>query len=162
MKLEDHIEHLETILSELSNYERKGLDTSSLRQFIKNLKVFNRINRVQEKKVNIEANIPFEEKLNLIKSFLKDKKAFPKIQDIIHFANKELDLQFKDQKESRETTINRILTRIEKSPELKESVKKAAFNIRNRKIHYHNKRGTKKEKESAESFAKWAELLNNL
>lgn len=92
---------------------------------------------------------------------MEDKKAFPRIKDIVDFANEQLSLGFKDQKESREITIRRVIGRIEKTPELKEKVKNAVINIRNQKVHSSSKR-TKREIESVESFAKWAEILRNI
>jgi len=160
MKIDNHIRYLENLMNDLSFYENKGLDTSSLRLFIKNLKTFQKIQKIQEFKVS--QSLSFAEKLNIIKSFLEDKKIFPNIKRVIDFANKELDLGFRDQKESRKTTIRRVIGRIEETPELKEKVKLAVLKIRNQKMHYISKKRTKKEIESAESYAKWAEILRNL
>ena len=160
MTIDQYINNLESILKELSFYEKKGLDTSSLHLFVKNLKVFNKVQRSRENK--IDANTTFEEKLNVIKSFLEDKKAFPKISDIIAFANQEMSLGFKDQKQSRTMTINMIINRIEKNPELKEKVKQSVKNIRNQKIHSRSSYKSKKELDNVESFAKWAEILSKI
>jgi hypothetical protein len=160
MSLEKNISKLENILKELSIYEKNGLDTSSLHLFIKNLKVFSKIQSSREN--TVEQNTTFEEKLDVIKSFLEDKKAFSKISDIIDFVNEEMSLGFKDQKESRQMTIDRIIRRFEKNPELKEKVKQSVKNIRNKKIHPQNSYKSKKELENVESFAKWAEILSKL
>jgi len=160
MKIDNHIRYLENLMNDLSFYENKGLDTSSLRLFIKNLKTFQKIQKIQEFKVS--QSLSFAEKLNIIKSFLEDKKIFHNIKRVIDFANKELDLGFRDQKESRKTTIRRVIGKIEETPELKEKVKLAVLKIRNQKMHYISKKRTKKEIESAESYAKWAEILRNL
>lgn len=160
MNLDDRIHEAELLLKSLSEYESKGLDTSSLKLFIKNLKTFNKIQKA--KAYNYSQKLPFSEKLSIIKSFLEDKKIFPRIIDVINFANQELSLDFKDQKESRETTIRRIIGRIEETPELKEKVKSAVMRIRNREFHNSSSNMTKKEREKAESYARWAEILTNL
>ncbi len=160
MELLGYINDLEKILKNLSDYNKKGLDTSSLRLFIKNLKTFEKI---QNSRIsNLATKMSFEDKLELIKAFLEDKKVFPRIKDVIEFANQELFLGFKDQKESRTLTIKRIISRVEKNPELKEKIKTAVINIRNSKVHSHNSYKSKKEIEKVESFTKWAEILRNL
>jgi hypothetical protein len=156
---ENYIEYLESMMKDLSIFEKKGLDTSSLRLFIKNLKTFQKLHKLEQSRYG--QNLSFDEKLIIIKSFLEDKKAFPRILDIVDFANEQLSLGFKDQKEARDVTIRRVLGRIEETPELKEKVKVAVLNIRNQKAHSSSKR-TKRDIESVESFSKWAEILRNL
>ena len=78
------------------------------------------------------------------------------------FANQELNLGFKDQKESREITIRRIIGRINETPELKEKVKNAVMRIRNNSMHNLPTKMSKKDKDQFESYAKWAEILINL
>jgi len=160
MELQGYINDLEKILKSLSDYDKKGLDTSSLRLFIKNLKTFEKIQN--SRLSNSALNMSFEDKLELIKAFLEDKKVFPRIKDVIEFANQDLFLKFEDQKESRILTIKRIISRVEKNPELKEKIKTAVINIRNREVHSHNSYKSKKELEKVESFTKWAEILRNL
>ena len=160
MEIQNYIDDLEKTLKEFSDYEKKGLDTSSLRLFIKNLKVFQKIQFSRENKFN--RNITFKVKLELIKAFLDDKKVFPRINEIIEFANNELGLEFKNQKESRGITIQRIIGRIEKNPELKEKVKKSVIKIRNKRVHPHSSYKTKKDIENVESYTKWAKILSNL
>lgn len=161
MDISKKIVVLENTLKELSDLEKKGLDTSSLKIFIKNLKIFEKIQISRNLKST--SNISFEDKLELIKSFLEDKKVFPRIQDLIDFTNLELDLGFKDQKESRALTIQRIIGRIQKRPELKDRVKLAVNKIRNEKFHTHSSQKIdKKELAKIESFARWAEILSNL
>jgi len=156
---EDYIDFLESMMKDLAPFEKKGLDTSSLRLFIKNLKTFQKLQKIEQSRYG--QNLSFEDKLNIIKTFLEDRKAFPRIKDIVNFANEQLSLGFKDQKESREVTIRRVIGRIEETPELKEKVKNAVINIRNQKVHSSAKK-TKREIESVESFAKWAEILRNI
>lgn len=160
MELSNKIERLEKILKDFSDYEKKGLDTSSLRIFIKNLKIYQKIQTAKGNKYN--DSISFEEKLELIKAFLEDKNVFPRISDLIDFTNLKLDLGFKDQKESRELTIKRIIGRIEKNPELKEKVKIAVRSIRNENVHSYSSEIAKKDIKKVESYTKWAEILSNL
>lgn len=160
MNLEDKILNAEELLKSLSEYEKKGLDTSSFKIFIKNLKTFNKIQKARIS--NFSQRLSFEEKLNIIKSFLEDKKVFPRISDVIEFANNELSLDFKDQKESREITIRRIIGRIAQTPFLKDKLKEAVMRIRNQEIHNQNPKSNKKDKEKAESYARWADILINL
>lgn len=154
-----YIDQLEKIMKELSEYEKRGLDSSSLRVFIKNLKTFQKLQIYEQSRV--DQSQTFDEKLAIIKSFLEDRKAFPRIKDVIDFANTQLSIEFIDQKESRDITIKRIIGRIQETPVLKEKVKIAVLNIRNQKAHSTSKR-TKREIESQESFSKWAEILRNL
>jgi hypothetical protein len=156
---ENYISYLEQMMKNLSSYEKKGLDTSSLRLFIKNLKTFQKLQKFEQSRVS--QNLSFEEKLEIIKSFLEDKKAFPRIKDVIDFANEKLSLGFLDQKEARALTIKRIIGRIHETPDLKEKVKYAVLEIRNQNTHT-TKKKSKKDIESAESFSKWAEILRNL
>ncbi len=153
------IKELEKIQKEISIYERKGLDSSSLKIFIKNFKEFIKIN---EDIFHESKPISLDEKLAIIEKFLEDKKAFPTIGSVITFANTELDLGFKDQKESRKITTNRIIGRIKSKPELKEKLKSAVFKIRNEKIHTTNNSNSKKEVISAETFSKWADIIKNI
>ena len=153
------LKKLEDILKELSSYERKGLDTSSLKIFIKNFKEFIKINTQPNL---FSEELTFDNKLELIKSFLEDKKAFPTIIEVIQFANSRLQLDFKNQKESREVTISRIIGRIKTKPELKEKLKEAVFTIRNEMVHTSRSTKSKKKIISAETFSKWADIIKNI
>jgi hypothetical protein len=104
----------------------------------------------------------FDDKLTIIKAFLEDRKAFLTIKDVIDFANDKLHLHFIDQKESRETTISRIISRIRTRPELKDLLKSAVISIRNEKAHGATKSKSKKEVISAETFIKWADIIKNI
>lgn len=160
MTIDNIIIEIENILKNLSDFEKNGLDTSSLRLFIKNLKTFKKIRNAQVH--NISNELSFTNKLDIIKSFLEDKKIFPTIKEIINFANKELFLNFTDQKESRNTTIRRIINRIEETPFLKEKVKNAVFRIKNLEIDTNKQKLSKKEKEKVDSYSKWAVILSKL
>lgn len=153
------LKKLEGVLTELSIYENKGLDTSSLKIFIKNFKEFIKLN--DQNIFNYE-ELTFEDKLEMIKSFLEDKKVFPRINDVIQFANDRLHLDFKDQKASREVTIKRIIGRIRSKPELTEILKTAVLSIRNEMVHTIPSSKSKKEIISAETFGKWADIIQNI
>lgn len=160
MDLEREIIEAERLLRTLTEYEKKGLDTSSLKIFIKNLKTYHKVQ--QAKMSNYSQRLSFDEKLEIIKSFLEDKKIFPRIIDVINFANSELSLNFLDQKESRPITIRRLIGRIEETPELKEKVKSAVMRIRNQTFHNNPTSFDRKALEKAESYARWAEILMNI
>ena len=153
------LKKLEEVLKELSIYEKKGLDTSSLKIFIKNFKEFIKLNNQDDFH---NGDVTFENKLEIIKSFFRDKNVSRSINDIIQFANESWHLDFKDQKESREVTINRIIGRIRRKPELKESLKIAVLSIRNEMVHTIPSSKSKKEIISAETFSKWADIIKNI
>ncbi|MFD0766805.1 hypothetical protein ACFQZI_18230 [Mucilaginibacter lutimaris] len=153
------LKKLEEALAELSELEKKGLDTSSLKIFIKNYKQFIKIN--SQTKLFSE-DLTFDKKLEIIQSFLEDKKAFPTIIEVIDFANSRLQLDFKDQKESRKTTISRIISRIKSKPDLKEQLKSAVLSIRNEMIHSSRTSKSKQQIISAETFSKWADIIKNI
>lgn len=167
------LKQIETIAKELSPYEKKGLDTSSLKIFIKNFKEFLKLNNINnltlddfnesnKNDILFADNLTFEEKLVLIRSFLEDEKVFPRINDIIEFANNHLLIDFKNQKASRDVTINRIIGRIRKKPELKEKLKSAVLTIRNEIVHSSSPKKTKKEVINAETFSRWADIIKNI
>jgi len=156
------IKKLEEVLKEISFYERKGFDASALKIFIKNFKQYLKVTGQLEESLTQKEELTFENKLQIIQTFLEDKKIFPTIKEVIDFANTKLGLDFRDQKESREVTISRILARIRSRPELKEILKLAVISIRNEKVHTNVKYKSKKEIISAETFSKWAEIIKNI
>ena len=151
---------LEDIQRELSTYEKKGLDTSSLKIFIRNFKEFIKLN--EPAKLISPEELTFDKKLEIIKSFLEDKKAFLTIIEVIQFANDRLQLDFKDQKESREITIARIIGRIKTKPELKDKLKLAVLSLRNEIVHTSRSSRSRKQIITAETFSKWAEIIKNI
>ncbi len=154
------LKKLEEALKEISFYEKKGFDASSLKIFIKNFKEFLKITTEQPPFLSEE--LTFDKKLEIIQTFLEDKKAFPTIKEVIDFANEKLSLDFKDQKESRDITISRIIGRIRSKPELKDILKNAVLGIRNEKVHRTVKSKSKKEIISSETFSKWADIIRNI
>ncbi len=154
------VRKLEEALKEIAFFEKKGFDASSLKVFLKNFKEFLRVTGQTDLKFGDE-ELTFDKKLEIIQNFLEDKKAFPTIKNVIEFANNQLNLDFRDQKEGRNITISRIISRIKTKPDLKEKLKLAVLNIRNEKAHSLKAR-TKKEVVSAETFSKWAEIIKNI
>lgn len=152
----DILNNLEIILKELSPLEKKGLDTSSLKIFIKNYRNFVKINESSVESLSDEA------KFDLVKKFLEDKKVFPAIKDVISFANDKLGLEFKDQKVSRDVTISRIINRMKNNPQLKDKLKLSVLSMRNEKMHNMSSSRSKKEIISAETFDKWAEIIRKI
>lgn len=161
MKENSVVKKLEEALKEISVYEKKGFDASSLKIFIKNFKEYLKITGQSEPTLFTKDELNFDRKLEIIQTFLEDTKAFPTIKDVIDFANSKLDLEFKDQKESRKITISRIIGRIRSMPELKDKLKLAVLTLRNERVHS-NKPYTKKEIITAETFMKWADILKNI
>lgn len=156
---EEILVRLEQTLKDLSRYERMGLDTSSLKVFIKNYRSFIKLNSDQ---FSTKTELSFEEKLQIIKSFLEDRKAFPTIKSVIDFANDRLELDFRDQKESRNVTISRIILRIKNKPELKEKLKSAVISIRNEMAHSGRSIKSKRQIITADTFSKWADIIKNI
>lgn len=155
----DLLKKLEAISKDLRLYEKRGLDTSSLKIFIKNFRNFLNFNT----KLDLfSGNLNFEEKLILIKSFLSDKKAFPTVNDVIQFVNTRLNLEFNDPKQSREVTINKLINRIRATPELKDQLKQAVLSLRNEIVHSSDTKKTRKEIINVETFSRWAEIIKNI
>ena len=161
MKENSILKKLEEALKEISFYEKKGFDASSLKIFIKNFKEYLRVTGQTESTLFSQNELTFEKKLEIIKTFLEDKKIFPTIKEVIEFANTKLNLGFIDQKESREVTISRIISRIRTKPELKDTLKSAVLSIRNEQDHG-VKSKSKKEIISSDTFSKWAEIIKNI
>ena len=163
MKENSTIKKLEEALKEISFYEKKGFDASSLKIFIKNFKEYLKVTGQTQLSVFPKEELTFERKLQIIQSFLEDKKIFLSIKEVIEFSNTELKLDFRDQKESREVTISRIISQIRRKPELKDVLKSAVMSIRNERVHTtSSKPKSKKEIITAEIFSKWAEIIKNI
>lgn len=107
---------LEDILKNIRKYEKLGLDTSYLKLFIKNYKLFLEFN-------NIKPELSASDRFKILKKILDNKLLFPTIADIVDFANFKLGIEFKSQKTSRTVTINRIIKRSEKDENFKKVLK---------------------------------------
>ena len=156
MILDENLENLEKTLKKLSIYEKQGLDLSYLKSFIKNYKTFIKINDIQPDYIDMTE----KKKLSIIKTFLEDKKVFPRIVDIIEFVNNELYLNFKSQNASREATIQRIIKRIEKNPEIKTKLKNVLQDILNNSKTKNNKLNNNLS--NSDDLFKWAEMLKDI
>ncbi len=73
--MDSNIENLEKVLKNISKYERIGLDTSYLKSFIKNYKLFLDLHEIEP---DIAANT-YSDRMKILKSILSDKKLFPRI-----------------------------------------------------------------------------------
>ncbi len=153
------VRKLEEALKEISRYEKRGFDASALKIFIKNFKEYLKV--TNQVTLFSSDELTFDAKLKIIQDFLEDRKAFPTIKDVIAFANTKLALDFRNQKESREVTISRIIARIKTKPELKDTLKSAVLDIRNESVH-NVKQRSKKDIVNADTFSKWAEIIKNI
>jgi dephospho-CoA kinase len=114
--MDSNISQLEDVLNDVRQYEKLGLDTSYLKLFIKNYKLFLKLN-------NIETEYSESNRFKILEEILNNRQLFPTISDIIYFSNYNLGVEFKSQKASREITINRIIKRAEKDESFKNVLK---------------------------------------
>lgn len=154
--MDENIEKLQEVLRSLSMYEKKGLDVSYLKLFIKNYKLFLEINSIKPDYTLFDK----DKKLFIVEKFLSDTSIFPRIIDVINFVNEHLHLSFKSQNASRETTIQRIIKRIEKEPEVKNKLKNTLQLIS--KQEKPKKKTTTKKLENSDDLIKWAEMLKDI
>lgn len=154
-----HLNDLERILKDLSVYEKQGLDTSYLKSFLKQYKVFIDIN-------NLDSDFSTysdEGKLEIIREIMSDKSIFPTIKHIIHFANEEMDIEFRSQNASRDITISRIIKRVEKDPEVKRKLKRSLlWAIEDAGYSPKTKSHTPKSTMKSIELNKWVEILKDL
>jgi hypothetical protein len=157
--MDKNLFELEKILKNISEYEKNGLDTSYLKSFIKQYKVFITINDIKPDIMKYSDN----EKFNIIRNVMDDKAIFPTINDIILFANKEMGLGFKSQKVSREMTIERVLKRVEKDPEFKNKLKQSLIWLIE-ETSYHPQKSTSSSKINSNSIDldQWVKMLKDL
>ncbi|MFL9598519.1 hypothetical protein, partial [Aeromonas veronii] len=104
--MDNNIAKLEDILKNIRQYEKLGLDTSYLKLFIKNYKLFLELN-------NIKPEYSEDNRFKILEDILNNRQLFPRISDIILFSNHNLGVEFKSQNASRDVTINRIIKRAE-------------------------------------------------
>lgn len=150
---------LERILKDLSKYEKQGLDTSYLKLFIKQYKVFINLNKMKPDL----ANYSDYEKFDIIRDIMNDRSIFPTIKDIVFFANEEMDLDFKSQNASREITISRILKKVEKDPEFKNKLKKSLlWLIEEADYSFKSKYTSRKIENNSNYLDKWVKMLKEL
>ncbi|MGE6648474.1 hypothetical protein ACQKE0_04275 [Shewanella colwelliana] len=155
----NHINELEKVLKELSIYEKQGLDTSYLKSFIKQYKMFLQLNDIKPDL----SGYSDKKKFNIISEIMNDKTIFPTIRHIILFANEEMDLEFKSQKTSRETTISRILKRVEKDPEFKQKLKKSLlWLIDETGYEFKSKSTSIKRENNSSHLEQWVKMLKDL
>ncbi|MBU2932213.1 hypothetical protein [Vibrio cyclitrophicus] len=150
-----NVEKLEIILKEVRKYEKQGLDTSYLKLFIKDYKFFLELNDI---KVERTENSRFK----ILEEILNNKELFPRIIDIIDFSNNNLGIEFKSQKTSRETTINRIIKRAEKDEKFKNILKSKLSSLIS-DGYYSNKKTISSSKiKHYNDLEQWAKMLKDI
>lgn len=155
----NNVTKLEKILKDITVYEKQGLDTSYLKSFIKQYKVFLNINNIKSDFLQISD----DEKLEIIREIMLDKNIFPAIKDIILFANEEMGVDFKSQNTSRNVTITRIIKRVDKDPELKTKLKKSLLWLIEEKGYSPKKAANpSKEFNNLKDLSKWVNMLKEL
>ncbi|EHJ93614.1 hypothetical protein [Vreelandella boliviensis] len=156
--MDRNVESLERVLKNVSEYERIGLDTSYLKAFIKNYKLFLELHNIES---DLENN-SYSDRMKILESILSDKKLFPRIIDIVEFSNKNLDIEFRSQKASRDTTISRIIKRAEKDVEFKENLKSKLTYLINDGYYKEQKKTVSSKKSMLNDLDKWAKMLKDL
>jgi hypothetical protein len=156
--MDKNIENLENVLKNISKYERIGLDTSYLKSFIKNFKLFMELNDIEP---DVEHG-NYSDRMKILKNILSDKKLFPRIIDIVEFTNTNLDIEFKSQKASRDTTIIRIIKRAEKDDGFKDNIKKKLASLIDDGYYKEQKKTVASKESRLNDLDKWAKMLRDL
>lgn len=156
--MDKNIEQLELVLKNISKYERIGLDTSYLKSFIKNYKLFLELHDIEPE----ISNNNYSDRMRILTSILSDKKLFPRIIDIVEFSNSNLDIEFKSQKASREVTISRIIKRAEKDEDFKDNLKSKLKSLINDGYYKEQKQKHSSKKSTLNDLDKWAKMLKDL
>ena len=156
--MDNNIESLEKVLKDISKYERIGLDTSYLRSFIKNYKLFMELNEIEP---DIKSD-SYSGRMKILTSILNDNKLFPRIIDIVEFTNTNLDIEFKSQKASREVTVSRIIKRAEKDDDFKENLKSKLTSLIEDGYYKEKKKAVTSKKSRLNDLDKWAKMLRDL
>lgn len=156
--MDHNIEDLEKVLKNISKYERIGLDTSYLKSFIKNYKLFLELHNIEPDVIHDN----FSDRMRILTSILSDKKLFPRIIDIVEFSNSNLDIKFKSQKASRETTISRIIKRAEKDDAFKETLKSKLTSLINDGYYKEKNKSVSLKKSTLNDLEKWAKMLKDV
>lgn len=150
-----NLSQLEDVFKNIRKYEKLGLDTSYLKLFIKNYRMFLELN-------NIQPEYTDSYRFKILEEILNNRQLFPKISDIIYFSNSSLGVEFKSQNASRETTINRIIKKAEKDESFKNDLKS--------KLSYLISEGHYKESKSSSTLKsinyndleQWAKMLKDI
>lgn len=156
--MDNNIESLEKVLKDISKYERIGLDTSYLKSFIKNYKLFMELNKIEP---GIKPD-SYSDRMRILTSILSDNKLFPRVIDIVEFTNTNLDIEFKSQKASREITVSRIIKRAEKDDDFKENLKSKLSSLIDDGYYKEKKKAVTSKKSRLNDLDKWAKMLRDL
>jgi hypothetical protein len=146
---------LEDILKNVRKYEKSGLDTSYLKLFIKNYKLFLELN-------NIEPEYSEDSRFKILDEILNNRQLFPRIADIIHFSNYNLGVDFKSQNASREVTIERIIKRAEKDEIFKEQLKYKLSTFISEGYYKEQKTSISSKSNNYNDLEQWARMLKDI
>lgn len=153
--MDSTIIQLEDILKFVRKYEKLGLDTSYLKLFIKNYKLFLELN-------DIKPEYSENSRFKILEKILNNKELFPTIADIIYFTNHKLGVEFKSQKASRDVTIVRIIKRAEKDENFKNILKSKLSSFIS-EGHYKERRITSNTKSiNYNNLEEWAKMLKDI
>lgn len=150
-----NIAKLEDILKSVRKYEKLGLDTSYLKLFIKNYKLFLELN-------NIEPEYSEDSRFRILEEILNNRQLFPRIADIIHFSNKNLGVDFKSQNASREVTIDRIIKRAEKDENFKDILKYKLSSFISEGYYKEQRTSSSYKSINYNDLEQWARMLKDI
>ncbi|ELA7355832.1 hypothetical protein [Vibrio alginolyticus] len=150
-----NIAKLEEVLNNIRKYEKLGLDTSYLKLFIKNYKFFLELN-------NIKPDYSEDNRFKILEEILNNRQLFPRIADIIDFANYNLGVEFKSQKASRDITINRIIKRAEKDENFKNILKSKLSSLISQGYYKEQRVSSSSKKSSYNDLEQWARMLKDI
>ncbi|EKG0039292.1 hypothetical protein O1D87_003549 [Vibrio cholerae] len=153
--MDTNVSKLEEVLKNLRQYEKLGLDTSYLKLFIKNYKLFLDLN-------NIEVEHSIDSRFKILEIILNNRQLFPKISDIINFSNNNLGVEFKSQKASRDVTINRIIKRAEKDETFKNVLKSKLESWISDGYYKEQKVSSSSKKLNYNDLEQWARMLKDI
>ncbi|MFQ1969720.1 hypothetical protein ACK344_09085 [Aeromonas veronii] len=153
--MDNNIAKLEDILKNIRQYEKLGLDTSYLKLFIKNYKLFLELN-------NIKPEYSEDNRFKILEDILNNRQLFPRISDIILFSNHNLGVEFKSQNASRDVTINRIIKRAEKDERFKNILKSKLSTLISEGYYKEQKTNSSSKQISYNDLEQWARMLKDI
>lgn len=153
--MDNNVAKLEDILKSIRQYEKLGLDTSYLKLFIKNYKLFLDLN-------NIKPEHSEGGRFKILESILNNRQLFPTIADIIYFSNNKLGVEFKSQKASREVTVERIIKRAEKDEKFKDVLKSKLSDLISAGYYKEQRSSSSSKSNSYNDLEQWAKMLKDI
>ncbi|MUJ21374.1 hypothetical protein GNP80_04480 [Aliivibrio fischeri] len=153
--MDNSVIELEDILKKVRKYEKIGLDTSYLKLFIKNYKLFLELN-------NIKPDISEFNRFKILEEILNNRQLFPRIKDIIFFSNFNLGVEFKSQNASRDVTINRIIKRAEKDVNFKNKLRDKLSSLIADGYYKEQKNNQTSKAINYNDLEQWAKMLKDI